>query len=97
MIANLLASFARTRRVPAKGWKVLTSKGRRNWYKGRGAMSTGVLTSWGKFMRVAAMQPHYVVPDLADFNLKPYVAKYEHESDGRTGTAAAAAAADKKV
>jgi hypothetical protein len=79
MITQFLSQIARTRVVPRKGWKVLTSKDKRNFYKGKGSMKTGVLTSWGKFVPLAQMKPKYVVPDLKDFPLKPYVANYDPE------------------
>eukprot|EP00802_Teleaulax_amphioxeia_P025943 Tamp_26896.p3 GENE.Tamp_26896~~Tamp_26896.p3 ORF type:complete len:101 (+),score=21.63 Tamp_26896:40-303(+) len=59
----------------SKGAFPLTSKrGPRDFYKGKGAKSTGRLTKKGIFI----VQPHkleeFVVPDLEGCELKPYVA-----------------------
>ncbi|KAI4880957.1 hypothetical protein NFI96_001126 [Prochilodus magdalenae] len=52
----------------------MTSKrGPRTFYKSRGAMPAGVLTSSRKFIPVREMIPEFVVPSLEGFNLKPYV------------------------
>ncbi|KAG9261957.1 39S ribosomal protein L41, mitochondrial [Astyanax mexicanus] len=52
----------------------MTSKrGPRTFYKSRGAMPAGVLTSSRKFIPVREMIPEFVVPNLEGFNLKPYV------------------------
>jgi hypothetical protein len=36
MISGVLSAFARARRVPSRGWKVLTSKQYKRLYKGEG-------------------------------------------------------------
>lgn len=52
----------------------MTSKrGPRTFYKSRGAMPAGILTSSRKFIPVREMIPEFVVPNLEGFNLKPYV------------------------
>jgi len=78
MLPALLATFARGRRVvPAKGWKVITTKRAagavRGFYKGKGARSTGALDSRGEFRVLPQRLPDFVVPDLTGFPLKPYV------------------------
>eukprot|EP00877_Chromochloris_zofingiensis_P003510 jgi/Chrzof1/1315/Cz10g02220.t1 len=84
MLQQLLSPFMRGyRRIPNKGFKVLTSKHRNRFYKGKGSMKTGVHTSTGRFIVLPRMMPQYVVPDLTGFTLKPYVANYQH-SDGST-------------
>ncbi|KNC78212.1 hypothetical protein SARC_09352 [Sphaeroforma arctica JP610] len=50
-------------------------QGNKNFYKGYGAKSSGRLTTLGKYIKQAHKIPNFVVPDLAGFNLKPYVAK----------------------
>ena len=48
-------------------------RGNKDFYKGRGAKSTGFHTRKGSYI----IQPHklrdFVVPDLTGFKLKPYV------------------------
>ena len=49
MLGMLAAAVGRSRRVPRKGFKQLTSKqGPRNFYKGKGAAPTGVHTNKGE-------------------------------------------------
>ncbi len=87
MLPGLLSSFTRyARRVPRRGWKVLTGKQQPRRYRGKGAMKTGMHTSKGHFLPMPSMMPNYVVPDLTGFSLKPYVAhhvKREAASDDK--------------
>ncbi|XP_003387557.1 PREDICTED: 39S ribosomal protein L41, mitochondrial-like [Amphimedon queenslandica] len=54
--------------------RVLTSKdGKKSFYKGRGCKPTGFHTRNGQFRVVKSMIPEIVVPDLSEFDLKPYV------------------------
>lgn len=89
-----LGRFA-ARRVPAMGWKVLSSKqAPRGLNKGKGCARTGVQGPDGRFRPVAMMQPNYVLPPggLAAISaaqgadasaspspLRPYVAEYPRE------------------
>lgn len=50
-----------------------SKRGPRTFYKSRGAMPAGVLTSSGKFIPVREMIPEFVVPNLEGFRLKAYV------------------------
>ncbi|NXX95458.1 RM41 protein, partial [Centropus bengalensis] len=50
-----------------------SKRGPRSYNKGRGAKKLGVLTSNKKFILIQEMVPHFVVPDLQGFKLKPYV------------------------
>jgi large subunit ribosomal protein L41 len=75
MLASLLSAFARKRFVPARGWKVLSSKEAPKLNKGKRAMKAGFVDQWGRFVVVPSMLPQYKVPDLTDFKLKPYVAQ----------------------
>lgn len=50
-----------------------SKRGPRTFYKSRGAMPAGVLTSSRKFIRVQEMIPEFVVPNLEGFKLKAYV------------------------
>ncbi|RDD44511.1 39S ribosomal protein L41, mitochondrial [Trichoplax sp. H2] len=52
----------------------MTSKrGNKNFYKGRGAKSSGTKTKRGGFVVQPHKIPELMVPDLTDFELKPYV------------------------
>jgi large subunit ribosomal protein L41 len=63
------------RAVPKSGIGALTSKrGPRNFYKGKGCKSTGRHTSKGAYVLMEEKLPKYVVPDLTNCKLKPYVA-----------------------
>lgn len=79
MLPSLLSALARARSVPSKGWKVISGKQKPTYYKGKGAMKTGLHTSKGQFRILPAMLPAYVMPDLTGFTLKPYVANYSKE------------------
>eukprot|EP00960_Hanusia_phi_P034899 751347-Hanusia_phi.AAC.8 len=45
----------------------------RNFYKGKGAKSTGFLTKHGNFHKQLHKIEELVVPDLSDCDLRPYV------------------------
>ncbi|CAG9463362.1 unnamed protein product [Pedinophyceae sp. YPF-701] len=63
------------RRVPTTGYRVLNSKrGGRSLVKGRGTRPTGYVDKWANFRSLERKQPDIIVPDLAGFPLKPYVA-----------------------
>ncbi|XP_028406369.1 39S ribosomal protein L41, mitochondrial-like [Dendronephthya gigantea] len=54
--------------------RVMTGKrGNKNFYKGRGVKPTGFHTKKGHYVIVPKKVPEFVVPDLTDFELKPYV------------------------
>jgi len=61
----------------------LTGKERPKYFKGKGAAKTGLLTTKGHFRIIPSMLPHYVVPDLTDFPLKPYVANYDPRTEAQ--------------
>lgn len=75
MIGRILAELAgRGRKVPRQGLLVLNSKrGPRNFYKGKGVKNTGISTSKGSFKVLPERLPNFVVPDLTDVKLKPYI------------------------
>lgn len=53
LLGGILAALGRSRRVPRRGFNVLTSKqGPRTFYKGKGAAPTGKHTSKGRPGRV---------------------------------------------
>lgn len=75
MIGRILGELAgRGRSVPRQGLLILNSKrGPRNFYKGKGVKNTGKSTSKGGFEVMSERLPNFVVPDLTDVKLKPYV------------------------
>ena len=50
-----------------------SKRGSRTHNKGRGARPTGLRLSSRKFLSIRAMIPEFVVPNLEEFKLKPYV------------------------
>ena len=84
-LARLLTAVARARSVPSKGWKAVTGKERRGYYKGKGGMKAGVHTRFGAFAVLPSMAPDYVVPALEGFALKPYVANSDAVAAGSGG------------
>lgn len=81
-LVSLLSSMARTRQVPRTGWKVLTSKQKRDLNKGKRSMKAGFLDNLSNFRLVPSMLPQYVVPDISNFKLKPYVAYSKRTEEG---------------
>eukprot|EP01125_Pyxidicula_operculata_P001287 TRINITY_DN11188_c0_g1_i1.p1 TRINITY_DN11188_c0_g1~~TRINITY_DN11188_c0_g1_i1.p1 ORF type:complete len:146 (+),score=45.73 TRINITY_DN11188_c0_g1_i1:47-484(+) len=77
MIRNLEKGLYREpgKRLYLKAFRGKTTSkiGPRDFYKGRGAPSLGRITSKGKFIYDPKKLPVFVVPDLTDFPLKPYV------------------------
>ncbi|XP_062873916.1 large ribosomal subunit protein mL41 [Trichomycterus rosablanca] len=71
---GLLSALARGMARGADRTAEFTSKrGPRTFYKSRGAMPTGVVTSSRKFIPIKEMIPEFVVPNLEGFKLKAYV------------------------
>lgn len=70
------------RRIP------MTSKrGKQNFYKGRGAKSTGKHTNKGGYVIIKNKIPELVVPSLEGFELKPYVSYKTPYVSGKVVTA----------
>ena len=62
------------RTVTRTGYTVLSPKrGNKHYYKGKGAASTGRHTRKGGYELLEHKLPNFAVPDLAGFELKPYV------------------------
>ncbi|XP_075762131.1 large ribosomal subunit protein mL41 [Pelodiscus sinensis] len=71
---GLLSALARGLVRGADRMAEFTSKrGPRTHRKGRGAQRVGFLGAGRGFVRVRAMVPEFVVPELSGFRLKPYV------------------------
>ncbi|CAK9168289.1 unnamed protein product [Ilex paraguariensis] len=73
LILGLGRAFRRKR---TSSLDILTSKrGPRDYYKGKNCIPTGFHTRKGGYVVVQEKLPNYVVPDLTDFKLKPYVSQ----------------------
>ncbi|XP_076884963.1 uncharacterized protein LOC143534308 [Bidens hawaiensis] len=77
MALGLIMGIARAyRRKRTSSLSILTSKtGPRDYYKGKNCKSTGFHTRKGRYVVVQEKLPNYVVPDLTDFKLKPYISQ----------------------
>ncbi|PIA36107.1 hypothetical protein AQUCO_03400188v1 [Aquilegia coerulea] len=68
------------RRKRASTLNILSSKrAPRDYYKGKNCKPTGFHTRKGGYVVVEEKLPNYVVPDLTDFKLKPYVSQCPRE------------------
>ncbi|XP_009618698.1 uncharacterized protein LOC107773084 [Nicotiana tabacum] len=77
MPLGLLLGLGRTfRRKRTSSLDILTSKRvPRGYYKGKNCKPTGFHTRKGGYVVMQEKLPNYVVPDLTDFKLKPYVSQ----------------------
>ncbi|KAJ4958772.1 hypothetical protein NE237_025883 [Protea cynaroides] len=68
------------RRKRTSSLDILSSKrAPRDYYKGKNCKPTGFHTRKGGYVVVNEKLPNYVVPDLTDFKLKPYVSQCPRE------------------
>ncbi|KAF9606727.1 hypothetical protein IFM89_028103 [Coptis chinensis] len=68
------------RRKRTSSLSILSSKrAPRDYYKGKNCIPTGFHTRKGGYVLVQEKLPNYVVPDLTDFKLKPYVSQCPKE------------------
>ncbi|KAF9682501.1 hypothetical protein SADUNF_Sadunf05G0115500 [Salix dunnii] len=77
MPLGLITGIGRAmRRKRTSSLDILSSKrAPRNYYKGKNCKPTGFHTRKGGYVVVPEKLPNYVVPDLTDFKLKPYVSQ----------------------
>ncbi|KAL4298158.1 hypothetical protein GQ457_12G016540 [Hibiscus cannabinus] len=77
MPLGLISGIGRTfRRKRTSSLDILSSKrAPRDYYKGKNCKSTGFHTRKGGYVVMQEKLPNYVVPDLTDFKLKPYVSQ----------------------
>ncbi|XP_078442451.1 uncharacterized protein LOC144712136 [Wolffia australiana] len=77
MPLGLLTGLARAmRRKRTSSLSILSSKrAPRDYYKGKNCKPTGFHTRKGGYVIVDEKLPRYIVPDLTNFKLKPYVAQ----------------------
>nr|XP_043636852.1 39S ribosomal protein L41-B, mitochondrial-like [Erigeron canadensis] len=78
MALGLILGIGRAyRRKRTSSLNILTSKtGPRDYYKGKNCKPIGFHTRKGGYVVQQEKLPNYVVPDLTDFKLKPYVSQY---------------------
>ncbi|XVF36660.1 hypothetical protein REPUB_Repub19eG0076400 [Reevesia pubescens] len=68
------------RRKRTSSLDILSSKrAPRDYYKGKNCKPTGFHTRKGGYVLMQEKLPNYVVPDLTDFELKPYVSQCPRE------------------
>ncbi|XP_039123892.1 39S ribosomal protein L41-A, mitochondrial-like isoform X2 [Dioscorea cayenensis subsp. rotundata] len=73
------------RRKRTSSLSILSSKrGPRDYYKGKNCKSTGFHTRKGGYVIVDEKLPRYIVPDLTDFKLKPYVSQCARDATTST-------------
>ncbi|XP_011624640.1 39S ribosomal protein L41-A, mitochondrial-like [Amborella trichopoda] len=77
MALGLILGIGRSmRRKRSSALDILTSKrSPRDYYKGKNVKPTGFHTRKGGYVVMDEKLPQYVIPDLTNFKLKPYVAQ----------------------
>ncbi|MCL7039511.1 hypothetical protein MKW94_019552 [Papaver nudicaule] len=91
MVLGLLVGLGRSmRRKRTSSLSILSSKrAPKDYYKGKNCKPTGFHTRKGGYVVVDEKLPNYVVPDLTDFKLKPYVSQCAAEVKTTEATNAA--------
>ncbi|KAK9153272.1 hypothetical protein Sjap_000752 [Stephania japonica] len=91
MAMGLIQGVARAmRRKRTSSLNILSSKrAPRDYYKGKNCKPTGFHTRKGGYVVQDEKLPNYVVPDLTDFKLKPYVSQCPREVKSAAETDAA--------
>ncbi|CAN0842733.1 39S ribosomal protein L41-A, mitochondrial [Linum grandiflorum] len=92
MPLGLISGIARAmRRKRTSSLDILSSKrAPRNYYKGKNCKPTGFHTRKGGYVIDPEKLPNYVVPDLTNFMLKPYVSQCPVEANQTTEASVAA-------
>mmetsp|Transcript_3084 Transcript_3084/g.7734 ORF Transcript_3084/g.7734 Transcript_3084/m.7734 type:complete len:151 (-) Transcript_3084:95-547(-) len=67
---------------PRQGWQAKAASWVKKMHISRGHVEVGSLKG-GRFQIDEALRPVYVVPDLKDFPLKPYVVKYTDNKNSK--------------
>ncbi|XP_050212616.1 uncharacterized protein LOC126664314 [Mercurialis annua] len=77
MALGLIMGIGRAfRRKRTSSLDILSSKrAPRDYYKGKNCKPTGFHTRKGGYVIVPEKLPNYIVPDLTNFQLKPYVSQ----------------------
>ncbi|CAD5180660.1 unnamed protein product [Musa acuminata subsp. malaccensis] len=97
MPLGLIVGLARAmRRKRTSSLSILSSKrGPRDYYKGKNCKPTGFHTRKGGYVVMDEKLPLYVVPDLTDFKLKPYVSQCPRDATATSASTTTAESADK--
>jgi len=93
-----LGSLGRAmRRKRLSSLDILSSKrAPRDYYKGKNCKPTGFHTRKGGYVIVDEKLPRFVVPDLTDFKLKPYVSQCARDLTASTASSTSAETAENK-
>ncbi|CAN6335112.1 unnamed protein product [Urochloa humidicola] len=85
----------RRKRLSSLG--ILSSKrAPRDYYKGKNCKPTGFHTRKGGYVIVDEKLPRFVVPDLTDFKLKPYVSQCARDLTASTASSTSAETTENK-
>ena len=71
-----------------RGWEVKAAYWVKRQHIDRGDVKVGLHSTTGQFHVLKSLLPRYVVPDLKNFPLKPYVAHLKPEDPTKTGKGA---------
>ncbi|CAN6361920.1 unnamed protein product, partial [Urochloa humidicola] len=93
-----LGSLGRAmRRKRLSSLDILSSKrAPRDYYKGKNCKPTGFHTRKGGYVIVDEKLPRFVVPDLTDFKLKPYVSQCARDLTASTASSTSAETTENK-
>ncbi|XP_034587914.1 uncharacterized protein [Setaria viridis] len=94
----VLGSLGRAmRRKRLSSLDILSSKrAPRDYYKGKNCKPTGFHTRKGGYVIVDEKLPRFVVPDLTDFKLKPYVSQSARDLTASTASSTSAETTENK-
>lgn len=95
LILSSLGRSMRRKRLSSLG--ILSSKrAPRDYYKGKNCKPTGFHTRKGGYVMVDEKLPRFVVPDLTDFKLKPYVSQCARDITASSASSTSAETSENK-
>ncbi|CAN6252359.1 unnamed protein product [Urochloa humidicola] len=95
LIVSSLGRAMRRKRISSLD--ILSSKrAPRDYYKGKNCKPTGFHTRKGGYVIVDEKLPRFVVPDLTDFKLKPYVSQCARDVTASTASSTTAESTESK-
>ncbi|CAO2039692.1 unnamed protein product, partial [Urochloa humidicola] len=95
LIVSSLGRAMRRKRISSLD--ILSSKrAPRDYYKGKNCKPTGFHTRKGGYVIVDEKLPRFVVPDLTDFKLKPYVSQCARDLTASTASSTTAESTESK-
>ncbi|MEW5316252.1 MAG: hypothetical protein WDW38_007633 [Sanguina aurantia] len=86
VIMDLIRDHAARFQGPRRGWEVRAASWVKKMPVDRGDVKVGLRTVSGDFRILDELRPRYIVPDLTDFELKPYVGRTKEVGSGRLRT-----------